>query len=87
MLFGIGSKRIRIVPMIYLEKQVRHGSIDLRLGTDFLLTKRANTAIFDPLEDPSTIISRIANLQERIYVDLGEKLVLHPNQMVLGLYT
>lgn len=70
--------------MIKEDKQVGHSSIDLRLGTEFIVTKRTNASIFDPLDDINKMSSKIAKIQERIYIGPGQKLVLHPNNIVLG---
>lgn len=78
------SKKLYIVPMVDTKLQVGQGSIDLRLGTDFVVMKRTNYSIMDPLDGRGNIQTRIAEYYDRIYVNVGKRLVLHPNQIVLG---
>lgn len=78
------SKKIFVVPMVDLKTQVGPSSIDLRLGTDFIITKRTNYSIIDPLEAIDDIESKVIDFQEPIFVGIGKRLVLHPNQIVLG---
>lgn len=76
------TKKIFIVPMVDIQRQLGGSSVDLRLGTDFIITRRTNYSIIDPLE--SHIESKVVDFQERVFVGIGKKLVLHPNQMILG---
>lgn len=74
--------RMAISPMLDLNKQLTEGSIDLRLGTDFLIPQRSRSQGIDPGEDDSD--RKIAESQDRIVLPLGEAIWLHPGQLVLG---
>ncbi|MGA2876570.1 MAG: dCTP deaminase [Nitrososphaerales archaeon] len=78
------DRKIYVVPMVDIRRQVNHGSLDLRLGTDFITTRRTRFSVIDPAENFKDFQSKIVDYQERIYIDVGNKLILHPNQLVLG---
>lgn len=79
-----------VTPMLDQDKQVGPGSIDLRLGTDFLQVSRHSQGVIDPFGDDDGIRGRHpASSQQSAYetrtvVPLGEKFVLHPGHFVLG---
>jgi dCTP deaminase len=75
------DKRLVVTPLLELS-QIRESSIDLRLGTEFLLLRRTLRSGVN-LED-ADLQARIDNLYEKIAVPLGEGLWLHPQQFVLG---
>jgi len=78
------AKRLFITPLID-DEQIGAVSIDLRLGNIFIVFKRTKFSGLDLLDQPQDVIqSRIQEFQERVYVPLGEKLFLHPQQLVLG---
>jgi dCTP deaminase len=78
------KKQLFITPLIS-DEQIGEVSIDLRLGNVFIIFKRTKFSGLDLLEQPKEVIqSRIQEFQERVYVPLGEKLFLHPQQLVLG---
>jgi dCTP deaminase len=76
------KERLFVSPMLDFKRQLGPASIDLRLGTDFLLPRQGATAGLDPGEagDPTALES----VQERVVCPLGEGLWLHPQRMVLG---
>jgi dCTP deaminase len=57
------------------------GSVDLRLGTEFIETERRTEAVIDPYEDAPNVST---NSDARAFVPLGQHLVLHPGQFILG---
>jgi dCTP deaminase len=61
-------------------KQIGPASIDLRLGTEFLLMRRTREATIDPGE--TTYTSK--TMHDELRVPLGQSLWLHPQQFVLG---
>lgn len=78
------AKRLFITPLISSE-QIGQVSIDLRLGNVFIVFKRTKYSGLDLLDQSrEQIESRIQEFQERVYVPLGEKIYLHPQQLVLG---
>ncbi|MFE6734595.1 dCTP deaminase [Microbacterium sp. NPDC057650] len=76
------SRQLIITPLLDPEKQVGPGSIDLRLGTEFLETPRQNSASIDPFAEKDPRARPVADL--RTYVPLGDQYVLHPGQFALG---
>lgn len=77
-----GPEQLTISPLLDRDKQVGAGSVDLRLGTEFLETPRQSIELVDPFrvvdEDQPLVEDR------RTYVPLGNRYVLHPGQFVLG---
>jgi len=82
-------KRIFITPILDFDQQVNNGFVDLRLGTEFILTRKTK---FTALEltttenkiDRKEIERNIKLYQTLIRIDFGKHLVLHPNQFILG---
>lgn len=73
------SERLIVTPLLSPD-QLKGGSVDVRLGQEFILMKRSAKGPIDPLEmdhDPR-------DYQERVRVPIGDKMILHPNQLVLG---
>jgi len=78
------SRKIFITPILS-EKQIGRASIDVRLGNVFIVFRRTKYSGLDVLEtSKEKLASRIEEFQERIYVPLGKKFFLHPQQLVLG---
>lgn len=77
-------ERLVITPLVDQKKGIEDGSIDLRLGTEFIVTRRSKITSLDPLEERYSQGSKILEYQEKIYVNIGNKLILHPHQFALG---
>lgn len=74
------NDRLVVTPLLDAA-QVGSGSIDLRLGTEFIETDRRSEAMIDPYDTPSTSLTQ----EDRVdFVPLGRHLVLHPGQFLLG---
>jgi dCTP deaminase len=80
------SDRLIITPLLDPEKQVGPGSVDLRLGTEFLEVLRRRETIVDPFADGESDDKDLQSVdrEDRTYVPLGDAFVLHPGQFVLG---
>jgi dCTP deaminase len=76
------SRELVITPLLEPD-QIRPGGIDLRLGVVFIVAKHSRSSSLDPVELSKSHLS-IESYQDRVYVPLGESLVLHPREMVLG---
>lgn len=76
------AKRLVVTPMLDRAVQMGPGSIDLRLGTDFLLPRLIHQSGIDPGDEDAQM--EVDEAQERIVLPLGESLWLHPQQLVLG---
>ncbi len=75
------ADRLVVTPLLDPE-QVGEGSIDLRLGTEFLVLRRTLRSGLDPNEEDLDL--RIRETQDRVRVPLGKGLWLHPQQFILG---
>jgi dCTP deaminase len=72
--------RLIVTPLLD-PKQIGPASIDLRLGSDFFVLRRAQGPGLDPGTDDQ---AEVEALQERVRVPLGEPFWLHPQQFALG---
>lgn len=72
------SDRLVVTPLLD-DAQVGPGSIDLRLGTEFIETERRSEAVVDPYGDQTD-----GSGDSEVFVPLGQHLVLHPGQFILG---
>jgi len=77
------EKRLVITPLLLKEKQIKQGSIDLRLGTEFIITKKTRFSNLD-LDDVKELEINIKNYQKMLTIQFNDKLVLHPGQFILG---
>lgn len=75
------EKRLVVCPLLS-EAQVGPASIDLRLGTEFLLMRRSSARGVDVGSDDWPTQAR--DVVEAMTVPYGEPLWLHPGQFVLG---
>src|SRR5688572_25566174 len=75
------SRRLVISPLLNME-QISHSTIDIRIGNEFIIPKRSDASLFDPLE-PERMKSNLLKA-EREYVAIGERFFLHPNKVILG---
>lgn len=72
--------RLVVTPLLS-PRQVGPASIDVRLGTQFLLLRRTLDPGLDPGGAPQ---AETEKSQERVRVPLGGSLWLHPRQFILG---
>lgn len=70
-----------IRPILDRERQVNKGSINLRLGTKFITTKRTEYGVLSPFELSAF---KIRKFQTKLYYRFGQKLLLHPGQLILA---
>ena len=75
------KKRIVVTPLLK-EEQIGHGIIDLRLGTEFILTKKTRFSNLNVIDHD--LSHNIRKYQERVIINIKDNLVLHPNQFILG---
>lgn len=78
------DRRLVVTPLLDPEAQIGAGSVDLRLGTEFLETQRGGQPVVDPLHDEVGNTSAARRRHDRTYVPLGHSFILHPGQFVLG---
>jgi len=76
------DKRIVITPLIDPKTQVGTGSIDVRLGSDFVLFKKNKYSSLDPLNGN---YESMGEFQEKICVKMGDRIFIHPREFILGI--
>lgn len=77
------GKRLIITPLLSPKKQVTEASVDVRLGNEFILTRKRTFPSLD-IAERERVRSRIGVYQERVRIEFHEQFVLHPHQLVLG---
>lgn len=77
------DERLIISPLLDREQQIGPGTVDLRLGTEFLEFDRSGRAILDVLNRDDSVLRR-GSYERRTIVPLGGQLALHPGQFILG---
>lgn len=75
------SKKLHITPMLKPSQQIGAASIDVRLGCNFVITKRSKFSSLDPLNGN---IEDLGEYQEELYVKIGNRIFLHPQEFILG---
>jgi len=78
------EQNLVITPMLDPEKQLQKGSasVDLRLGTRFVASRRGDLTHIDT--KARDFEKEIANLQDSYYRNIGDSFVLHPGHFVLA---
>lgn len=74
------KERLVITPLLNKEHQVNEASIDIRLGNDFVVTRRGNLAKLDPAADNVGE----HRYQTKHFVNFKEPFYLHPHELVLA---
>ena len=77
------NRRLVVSPLLEPDNQIQAGScsIDVRLGTRFILQNRINVTSLSPVSTPA---GGLGSIQIPVTVPIGKRLALHPNQFVLG---
>jgi dCTP deaminase len=76
------DRRLVITPLLEREDQIQDASVDMRLGTEFLVPTRSDVSLLDPHRDEHA--AEVAKIFRPFHVALGKTFVLHPKQFVLG---
>lgn len=76
------QKRLIISPLL-LESQVGPGSVDIRLGNEFIVTRRGNLPFLDPGDTKSGLKEKGRN-EYKHHVTKHDKFFLHPHELVLA---
>jgi dCTP deaminase len=77
----LNSGDLIISPLLDREKQVGDGSVDVSLGTKFIISQRSQITEIDPRALNN---EQIREFQRAIVTTFGQKLTLHPHNFVLG---
>lgn len=78
-----GTKRLFIAPLLD-EEQIGAVTLDLRLGTDFLVSLMTRKPSIDTASSPGENIRGIASYFRTTRRDFGDRFVLYPGQVVLA---
>jgi len=73
-----------ISPILDWKKQVGIASVDVRLGNEFITFRTSSFPYMDIPSDPAKIEQKIYRYQRKFRIDYGERLILHPSELVLG---
>ncbi|ADI28412.1 dCTP deaminase [Methylotenera versatilis] len=74
------EERLIVTPLFNQDKQINEASIDIRLGNDFIVTRRGNLASLDPARQDV----RESRYQTKHFVNFKEPFYLHPQELVLA---
>lgn len=78
------NKRIVISPILS-SYQIQPASLDVRLGTDFLIIKIGKITYLDPLEHPDIVKSKVEKYTDKYKIlSKDDCFILHPNEFILG---
>lgn len=82
LLFGESElvNRLVMTPLLDPDGQIGEGSIDIRLGAHFIVTKTPQVGSLTAFEEAS----KLKQYQDRLYVSYGSELWIHPGTFVLG---
>jgi len=76
------TKKIIVTPLLDPDIQIGSCSIDIRLGCDFVIFKKAKFSDLNPLEKN---VESIGQYMEKMYVCIGDRFFLHPREFILGM--
>ncbi len=76
------SDRLVITPLLDHDLQVGDSSIDLRLGNDFIVTRKGNLPFVSPRQDSAGLAHY--HYQAKHHINFGDKFYLHPQELVLA---
>lgn len=82
------EERLYIAPNLDLKQDAPYekSSLDIRLGTNFIITRRTTFSHINPFSEKTEaeIGSEFENYQEEVYVPFSEEFNLHPQQFAMG---
>lgn len=76
------SGQLRIIPVLDPSSQLSRGSLDIRLGNEFIQPRLSAVTAVDPAE--MAVGAGPERFQSKIFLPFGKPYVLHPRQFVLG---
>ncbi len=78
---AIETGEIRVIPLLDPSVQLGKGSLDVRLGLDFVLFRKRIMGAFDPLSGDAPFLPMVG---ERVFLEPGQPFVLHPGDFALS---
>lgn len=79
------GKRIVVTPMISAAEQIGPSSVDVHLGTEFMVVEQSDRQNFDPLTSMSKYQEWLKHLRVVNRYSLLDPFILHPSQFALGI--
>lgn len=76
------EKRLIITPLLQ-DSQVGPGSVDIRLGNEFIVTRRGNLPYLDP-GSSNMGLGKKQRFEHKHYLQRSDPFYLHPNELVLA---
>jgi dCTP deaminase len=76
------QKRLIISPLL-LDSQIGPASVDIRLGNEFIVTRRGNLPFLDP-GSSNMGLGEKRRFEHKHYLEKNEKFYLHPHELVLA---
>ena len=80
---GQEGKGLVITPLVNKGKEIGTSSVDLHLGHEFIIFRRAKATAFD-VRDAKSLKENIYMYQRKERISRGQRFVLHPAQLALG---
>lgn len=78
------SKKIIVSPILS-SSQIQPASLDVRLGSDFLIIKTGKITHLDPLRLPENVRFEVERYTDKYKIlNKYERFILHPNEFILG---
>lgn len=77
-------KRLIITPILDPEQQIQPSSVDLRLGTEFQVVKKAKFEFLDLLKSQPEAEIDVSEYMENIHIPPDGKFILHPGEFALA---
>lgn len=84
----IDNGDLEIMPCFDYHKLPGTNTIDLRLGSEFIFMRRGELASLTFPKDKEklkTLEEDIGRFYERVYISSGQRIVIHPRELVLGI--
>lgn len=78
------DRRLTITPILDPKSQFQPSSVDLRLGTQFVVVKNSRLAALDPLRNPADAAKEAVGYVDYTHAQPYEKFVLHPGEFALA---
>jgi dCTP deaminase len=82
--YRIAKGEIIVTPLIDPMVQFGPSSLDVRLGTEFQVTRRSKLTHLDPLQHPDRVVSELHEYTEDFAIGGVGYFVLHPGEFALG---
>jgi len=78
------EKKLIILPILDIEKQLGSCSFDVRLGTEFSIPRRIKFPHLDILEKEEILREKVVRYESKIHLDVGEPIIIHPKEFILA---